>query len=108
VKAWDAFTVGSNQSRSLSFLFRRAGLHPGIATREFFDPSCGVDKLLLPGEEWMARRANTDLDITPRRPRVIRGTARAVNRCLVVFGVNICFHGRKREVDSNRVASDGK
>jgi hypothetical protein len=31
-----------------------------------------------------------------------------MNGGLVVFGVNICFHGQKREVDSIPVASDGK
>jgi hypothetical protein len=31
-----------------------------------------------------------------------------MNGGLVVFGVNICFHGQKREVDCIPVAADGK
>lgn len=92
----------------LRFFLRGTRLHAGITTRKFFDASCGVDKLLLARKERMARCANAHFDVGTCRTCAICGAARAMNGGLVVFGVNICFHGQKREVDSIPVASDGK
>jgi hypothetical protein len=90
-----------NQSILLSLFLRGAGLHARVSAREFFDAPGGIDELLLAGKERMARRADADLDVAPRRARMVRGAASAVDRRFDVIGMNICFHDRKRELDSS-------
>ena len=68
-----------------------------VAASEFLDAACRIDELLLTGKEWVARGANADLDVAAGGTGVIDLTARARDGGLVVVGMDICFHGRKRD-----------
>ena len=82
---------------------RRAarGFRAAVAAREFLYATCGIDELLFSGKKRMARRANTDFDILACGTGVINLAARAANGRLDVVGMNICFHGFKKDVKSS-------
>ena len=69
-----------------------------IATGEFLHASCGVDEFLLAGEERMARRADTNLNILLCGARLVDRTACTVDHRVGVIRVNICFHNKKGTV----------
>jgi hypothetical protein len=89
------FTVSDFSDGELGALF--TGLRACVTAGEFLDPPGGIDELLFTGEERMAGRADADLDVALRGTGVIDGAARARNRRFAIVGMNICFHGLKRE-----------
>jgi hypothetical protein len=60
----------------------------GLATLESLDATAGVDKLLFAGVERVALRAELDMQIVFRRPRVELVAARAVHVGEGVIGVD--------------------
>jgi hypothetical protein len=89
------FTVSKFSDRELGALF--AGLRACVTAGEFLDPASGIDEFLFARKERMASSADTDLDIALRGTGVIDRAARARNRSFAVVGMNICFHGFKKE-----------
>jgi len=55
-------TITVSATNQLSFL-DACGFDRTVAAGEFLDATGGVDELLFAGEEWMAGRADTDLDV---------------------------------------------
>ena len=92
----------------LTLFLRGARLDAGITAREFFNAAGGIDELLFAGKKRMAGRADTNLDIAFRGTGMVSRAASAVDVGLDVIGVNICFHGGKRELDSSGVHYNGK
>ncbi len=64
---------------------------------EFLDATCGVDETLLTSKERVALGTNTDFEILHGGVRLIDSAASAADGGLVIFGVQICFHGREKE-----------
>ena len=85
---------------TLSALFLGARLHACVAPRELLDPAGGIDELLLTGEEGVAGGTDADFQIPFRRAGVIDRAAGTANGGLGVVGMNLCFHGWKKEVES--------
>lgn len=61
---------------------------------ELINTTCGIDKALLTSEERVAGRANTDVQILHRRASLNDVATSALNRCFVVFWMDIRFHDR--------------
>ena len=70
-------------------------LRAAIAAREFLYAAGGIDKLLFAGEKWMASGANTDLDVLLGRTGVVNRAAGAGDVGLVVFRMDVRFHGKR-------------
>ena len=77
----------------------------GITAREFLNPASRVDELLFSGEERVACGADTNLEFAARGAGVVDGSAGARDGRLGIVGMNICFHGLKRELDTNALPS---
>jgi hypothetical protein len=60
---------------------------------EAFNTASDINKLLRAGEERMAFRADTDSNGRTSRTSVDNVSASASNRCLLVFRMDISFHG---------------
>src|ERR687895_2617591 len=69
---------------------------PLQAPLEALHPTAGVDELLLARVERVAVRADLDVHLGLRRPRLELVAARAVNGRENVFGVDFGLHGRAR------------
>ena len=99
---------GDLEMVELTLFLRGPRLDAGIAAGKLFNsPGC-IDKLLLASEKRVTGRADANLDVAPRGPGSITGAAGAADYRLHVLGVNICFHGQKRELDSSGLHSNGK
>jgi hypothetical protein len=61
---------------------------------EFVHTTGGIDETLLTGEERVATRANTDVEIRNRRSRLDDVAAVALNDCFFVNGMEVRFHDR--------------
>ncbi len=61
---------------------------------EFIDTTCCINKTLLTSEKRVASRANTDMQILHCRASLDDIAASALNRCFVVFWMDIRFHSR--------------
>ena len=85
-----AITVSA--TNQLSF-FGAGRFDRTVASGEFLDASGGVDELLFAGEERVAGCADADLDVFAGRARVVDRPAGAGDRRLVVFWMQIGFHG---------------
>ncbi|MDB6175690.1 MAG: AMP-dependent synthetase and ligase [Chthoniobacteraceae bacterium] len=82
----------------LSFL-GGARLHAGVTAGEFLDAACRIDELLFTSEKRMALSADADLEVATSRTGVVSRPACACDRGFRVVGMDICFHGCKREVN---------
>ena len=67
-----------------------------VAAGEFLYATRGIDEFLFAGEKRMASGANADLDVPTRRAGMVDRAAGADNIRLVVFRMNVRFHGGKR------------
>src|SRR5581483_2642336 len=66
----------------------------GVLAAETLHATCGIHQLLLTGEEWMAGRADFNVDVAPvRRARGEVVTTGALHPDLVICWMNGCFHG---------------
>src|SRR6476659_2744720 len=70
-------------------------LRAAIAAREFLHSARGIDELLFAGEKWMASGADTNLDVLLGRTGVINRTASAGDVGLVIFRMDVRFHGKR-------------
>ncbi len=92
------FTVSKVSGWELGALF--AALRACVTAGEFLDAARGIDEFLLAGEEGMARCADTHFDVALGGPCVVNRTARTRDVGLLVIGMNICFHGLEKGVES--------
>ena len=76
-------------------------LNARVTAGELLDAACGVHKLLFTGEKGVAGSADTNLQVAAGGAGVEDSAARASDRRLGIVGMNICFHGLKRELDTN-------
>lgn len=95
-------TSASTRSQ-LSCLAAARSFGAAVATSEFLDSACCIDELLFPGEKRMATSADTDLNVTTRRARVIHRAACADHVGLVVLWMNIRFHVPKTSAKRSRL-----
>ncbi|MDB6153272.1 MAG: AMP-dependent synthetase and ligase, partial [Chthoniobacteraceae bacterium] len=76
-----------------------ARLHAGVTAGEFLDAACRIDELLFTSEKRMALSADADLEVATSRTGVVSRPACACDRGFRVVGMDICFHGCKRDVN---------
>jgi hypothetical protein len=72
------------------------GLGTAVTTREFFHPPGGVDEFLFTREKRMAGGANADFNVSFGRASVINRAARANDIGLLIIGMNVRLHVKKR------------
>lgn len=77
---------------NLSFLGEAGSPHCAIPALELVNAPCGVDKLLLSGEERVACGTNADLDVFAGGPCAICRTTGTKDDGLAVVGMNIRLH----------------
>src|SRR3954468_22968230 len=82
--------------RHSSKLRRLGGLRPFETALEPLYPATRVDELLLPGVERVAVRADLDVQLLLRRARLELVSARAVDGCEHVLGMDAGLHRRAR------------
>ena len=80
----------------LTFLQGARRLRATVAARELFHAAGCVHELLFTGKKRMTSSADTDLNVATRRARVVNGAAGADDIGLVIFRMNVRFHGCKR------------
>ena len=79
----------------LSFT-RTSGLGAAVAAGEFFHTSGSVDEFLLASKKRMAGGADADFNISFGRAGVINRAARANHIGLLIIGMNVRLHIKKR------------
>ena len=77
----------------VGLLFFLATLEPGIFLFEFLDTAGGVDQFLFAGEEGMAGRADFHADLAVHRAHFDFSATGADGFDLMIFRMNIGFHG---------------
>jgi len=77
-------------------LARAGGLGATVATREFFHAPGSIDKFLFAGEKRMAGGADADSNVSFGRASVINRAARANDIGLLIIGMNVRLHIKKR------------
>ena len=77
-------------------LARASGLGAAVAAGEFFHAPGRVDEFLLASEKRMAGGADADFNVSFGRASVINRAARANDVGLLIIGMNVRFHVKKR------------
>ena len=77
-------------------LTRASGPGAAVTASEFFHPAGGVDEFLLAGEKRMAGGTDADFNVSFGRASMINRAARANDIGLLVIGMNIRLHVKKR------------
>jgi hypothetical protein len=77
-------------------LARPGGLSAAVTTREFFHAPGGVDEFLFAGKKRMAGGTDADSNVSFGRAGVINRAARANDIGLLIIGMNVRLHIKKR------------
>src|SRR5438046_7385287 len=77
-------------------LARARGLGAAVTTHEFFHAPGGVDEFLFAGKKRMAGGADADFNVSFGRAGVINRAARANDIGLLIIGMNVRLHIKKR------------
>jgi hypothetical protein len=77
-------------------LTRASGLGAAVTASEFFHPAGGIDEFLLAREKRMAGGADADFNVSFGRASMINRAARANDIGLLVIGMNVRLHVKKR------------
>src|ERR1700730_8473057 len=72
------------------------GLGTAVTTREFFHTPGGIDEFLLAGEKRMAGGTDADFNVSFGRAGVINRAAGANDVGLLIIGMNVRLHVKKR------------
>ena len=94
---WPRQNPGADDPGYTQLSFTRAsGLGAAVAAGEFFHAPGGVDEFLLASEKRMAGGADADFNVSFGRASVINRAARANDIGLLIIGMNVRLHIKKR------------